>query len=528
MLAATLARPDLAPDRPAAHPEERRRRRPTLQPLAPTELDEGEGPVDVRTLARTYLGDLVELYHRGHREPVLLPPDVARTYAEARRKGHDHRVAVRKAPRRLGEQQQGGDLVRAADAYNVQAFGAERDISSSSRPAASPTTPCASGPPSSPRRADVSATIATRFDVTADLPQRSLALEASAGTGKTWTLTSLTVRYLAETDVELPDLLLVTFTRAATAELRERVRLRIAEALQAAEEALADPAWTTDRPGPRPDRRRRPGRDDGGAELTLRRDRLRRAAQQLDEATISTIHGFCQRMLQHAALEAGVDFDAVLLDDDADLLAEIVDDHLARELRPASADVGPLPARLRRRGPRPPHRARPAGGRPAVAPPAARPPRRRRGAPLEQEWTDAVERFRAVWTSGGRRAGHRPRRPDARGGAFVPRQRTFTAKRGTEGGGEGRPPGSTDRTRPAGEGRPQEDAAQRSTTRCPTSPSRRCGPSCSTTRPTPRPRSSTPRPRCSTRPSRPRPGSCTGRPPTSGTSSTGASASAPS
>jgi hypothetical protein len=40
-------------------------------------------------------------------------------------------------------------------------------------------------------------------------------------------------------------------------------------------------------------------------------------------------------MLQHAALEAGVDFDAVLLDDDADLLAEIVDDHLARELRSA-------------------------------------------------------------------------------------------------------------------------------------------------------------------------------------------------
>jgi hypothetical protein len=65
------------------------------------------------------------------------------------------------------------------------------------------------------------------------VPRTSLALEASAGTGKTWTLTSLAVRYVAEGDVELPDLLLVTFTRAATAELRERVRRRLAEATTA-------------------------------------------------------------------------------------------------------------------------------------------------------------------------------------------------------------------------------------------------------------------------------------------------------
>ncbi len=169
------------------------------------------------------------------------------------------------------------------------------------------------------------------------LPTTSLALEASAGTGKTWTLPSLTVRYVAEHGVELPELLLVTFTRAATAELRDRVRRRLAEASRTIEDRLAaGGAWkptgdvvldhlvTSAAAAP-----------DTTVELRLRAERLRQAATQLDEATISTIHGFCQTMLRHAALEAGVEFDAVLLEDDADLLGELVDDHLARELRPA-------------------------------------------------------------------------------------------------------------------------------------------------------------------------------------------------
>ena len=274
----------------------------------------------------------------------------------------------------------------------------------------------------------MSANLTERFDVTAVLPTSSLALEASAGTGKTWTLTSLTVRYLAETDVALPDLLLVTFTRAATAELRERVRLRIAEALQATEEAMVDPAWATADPvldrivG---DAR---ARGDGGTELTFRRDRLRRAAQQLDEATISTIHGFCQRMLQHAALEAGIDFDAVLLDDDADLLAEIVDDHLARELRRARVewvrylrDCGGVDrARLS-------ELARQVAGLPSLR---LLPDLVDDGAPLEQPWIDAVAAFRAVWSAGGRQQAIDLVTQMRDEGAFEsPKQRTFTANR---------------------------------------------------------------------------------------------------
>ncbi len=63
------------------------------------------------------------------------------------------------------------------------------------------------------------------FEVTEDLPSRGrLAVGASAGTGKTWTLAALATRYVAERGVPVGELLVVTFTRAAAAELRERIR----------------------------------------------------------------------------------------------------------------------------------------------------------------------------------------------------------------------------------------------------------------------------------------------------------------
>ena len=265
------------------------------------------------------------------------------------------------------------------------------------------------------------------FEVAGPLPVESLALEASAGTGKTWTLTSLAVRYVAEGHAGLPELLLVTFTRAATAELRERVRTRLAEALTAAEAALADPDWATDdevldrivgdalRAG------------DGGRQLRERRDRLRLGAQQLDEATISTIHGFCQRMLQHAALEAGVDFDAVLLDDDTELLTEIVDDHLARELRRADADWVTY---LRECGKVTHERlarlAREVAGLPALR---LRPDLDSSQGQDLRSWEQAVEELRAVWEGGGRESAIALVAGLKDDGAFAqPGQRTFSAK----------------------------------------------------------------------------------------------------
>ena len=61
------------------------------------------------------------------------------------------------------------------------------------------------------------------FDVCGPLPSGVTVLEASAGTGKTWTIAALAARYVAE-GTPLKELLLVTFTRMATGELRDRVR----------------------------------------------------------------------------------------------------------------------------------------------------------------------------------------------------------------------------------------------------------------------------------------------------------------
>ena len=76
------------------------------------------------------------------------------------------------------------------------------------------------------------------FDVRGPLPTGVTVLEASAGTGKTFTIAALAARYVAA-GVPLDELLLVTFTRMATGELRERVRLRLVSAERGLERALA-------------------------------------------------------------------------------------------------------------------------------------------------------------------------------------------------------------------------------------------------------------------------------------------------
>jgi len=113
------------------------------------------------------------------------------------------------------------------------------------------------------------------FDVLGPLPTGTTVLEASAGTGKTFTIAALATRYVAEGVAELPELLLVTFGRAATSELRDRVR----ERLVSAERALRGPgAGTADDPLVR----HLAAVDD--AELGRRRERLTRALAQFDKS----------------------------------------------------------------------------------------------------------------------------------------------------------------------------------------------------------------------------------------------------
>ncbi len=153
-------------------------------------------------------------------------------------------------------------------------------------------------------------------------------IEASAGTGKTWTLTALYARLLLERQLSVGQILVVTYTTAATAELRERIRARLAELL-----AVYDGT---------------PSADDFLNRLHARhpdeasRRRLLLAVHGFDEAAIFTIHGFCQRALQDAAFEAGGDFDAELTADDR----EIIDALLADAWRSELADADPAWARF--------------------------------------------------------------------------------------------------------------------------------------------------------------------------------------
>src|SRR5690349_10944430 len=77
---------------------------------------------------------------------------------------------------------------------------------------------------------------AVEFDLLGPLPQGTTVLEASAGTGKTFTIAGLVARYVAEGVARIDELLVVTFGRSATQELRDRVR----ERLVAARDGLAD------------------------------------------------------------------------------------------------------------------------------------------------------------------------------------------------------------------------------------------------------------------------------------------------
>jgi len=89
----------------------------------------------------------------------------------------------------------------------------------------------------------------TPFCVAGPLPTGTTVLEASAGTGKTWTIAALAARYVAEGEATLDQLLLVTFGRMATSELRARVRERLVATERALSSAMSGAPARTDSPG---------------------------------------------------------------------------------------------------------------------------------------------------------------------------------------------------------------------------------------------------------------------------------------
>ena len=156
-------------------------------------------------------------------------------------------------------------------------------------------------------------------------------IEASAGTGKTWNICALYVRLLLEKNLSADQILVVTFTKAATAELHERIRGRLAEVQRAIETG-----------------------DDGGDpfiirlfETTLSEERgvdleaaakiVRRALRTFDQAAIHTIHAFCQRALQEAPFAAAMPFAFEMEADDAALRFELAADFWREQVEAVAA-----------------------------------------------------------------------------------------------------------------------------------------------------------------------------------------------
>jgi exodeoxyribonuclease V beta subunit len=155
------------------------------------------------------------------------------------------------------------------------------------------------------------------FELLAALPTgpTTTVLEASAGTGKTYALAALVTRYVAEGVALLDDMLLITFSRAASQELRERVR----DQLVRAAEALDDPSRADDELLTH----LVTGTDD---ELVDRRLRLRDALAGFDAATIATTHQFCQLVLRSLGVAGDTDAGVTLVENLDELVGEIVDD----------------------------------------------------------------------------------------------------------------------------------------------------------------------------------------------------------
>lgn len=139
-------------------------------------------------------------------------------------------------------------------------------------------------------------------------------IEASAGTGKTYSISNLFLHFILEGQ-KVSEILVVTFTEAATKELRERIRENLSLALAVFHGEKEDELISTI--------------------LALYEDQAQKiesAILNFDESAIYTIHGFCQRMLQENAFESSCLFDAELLTDDKPIVEELVNDFWRREI----------------------------------------------------------------------------------------------------------------------------------------------------------------------------------------------------
>ncbi|MBF0751106.1 MULTISPECIES: exodeoxyribonuclease V subunit beta [unclassified Pasteurella] len=166
-------------------------------------------------------------------------------------------------------------------------------------------------------------------------------IEASAGTGKTYTIGSLYLRLLLQAGeknfsrpLNVEEILVVTFTEMATEELKQKIRERIIDAIQKlsvyaetqSESAFKDDDFLT-------------ALSQHIDDLPLAIQRLKLAEQNMDLAAIFTIHGFCRRMLMQYAFYSGVHFNLELVKDQSDLLKQFANEFWREHFYPQSFAV---------------------------------------------------------------------------------------------------------------------------------------------------------------------------------------------
>jgi len=165
-------------------------------------------------------------------------------------------------------------------------------------------------------------------------------VEASAGTGKTWTIAALYLRLVLGHGGEQgfarpllpPEILVMTFTRAATRELANRVRQRLVEAA----------AYFRDEDGaPEADPYLEALAADCGDAFSRQQaaHRLMLAAETMDEAAIFTIDAWCQRMLREHAFDSGSLFDEELVADESALFEDAAHDYWRQQVYPLASDA---------------------------------------------------------------------------------------------------------------------------------------------------------------------------------------------
>lgn len=163
-------------------------------------------------------------------------------------------------------------------------------------------------------------------------------IEASAGTGKTFTISALYLRLILGHGGEEsgfgrellpPQILVVTFTDAATKELRDRIRTRLAEAARFFRGEIEAPDALVEQLR----------EQFAGEQWAACAGRLDIAAQWMDEAAVSTIHSWCQRMLREHAFDSGSLFTQTLEADHSDLLGEVLRDYWRLFCYPMQGDA---------------------------------------------------------------------------------------------------------------------------------------------------------------------------------------------